>query len=252
MDAANGGSPKQNGVGVLTPTPPSPSSSGPQHNHLLGLSRLELFKRANYTKVLLMGTALVIAFLSVSLSLLFLWRDYGLVDLLSSKTNYSRYLLILILRRAVPWTIFSILFSISLMPVEDQSFSNAKVKRVIISQVSGAFLGLVLMLVSGAYFLPEMKHASNISSPVVSMPNSTHITYTGTNVTSDSGGVSGEQEWRWDDNPITRKVTAVAAYAFCDYIALAISQTIAHPQKSVRVLLSKLRTNALPNSVVWL
>ena len=173
MDAANGGSPKQNGVGVLTPTPPSPSASG-SPNHLLGLSRLELFKRANYTKVMLLLKALVSSFLSVSLSLLFLWRDYGLVDLLSSKTNYSRYLLILILGRAVLWTIFQILFFVSVMPVEDQSFSNAKAKRLIISQVSAAFLALVLMLVSGAYFLPEMKHASVTISSAVSMTNSTY------------------------------------------------------------------------------
>ena len=141
MDAAIGGSRKQNEFGVLAPTPPSPSASG-SPNLLLGLSRLELFKRANYTKVMIMLKTLVNSFFSVSLSLLFLWRDYGLVDLLASKTNYRRYLLILILGRSVPWTIFQTLFFVSLMPLEDRYFSNAKVKRVIISQVSAAFLGL--------------------------------------------------------------------------------------------------------------
>jgi hypothetical protein len=142
MDAANGGSPKQSDVGVLTPSPPSHSSSGAQHNHLLGLGRLELFKRANYTKVMIMYKAIIASFLSLTLSLLFLWRDYGLVDLLSSKTNYSRYLLILILGRSVPWTISQTLFFLSLMPLEDQPLSNSKAKRVIISQVSTAFIGV--------------------------------------------------------------------------------------------------------------
>ncbi len=245
-------------VKVIESSPPSPSPIEPpsgagQHNELLGLRKRDLFMRANYTKIMILFKSLITSCGSFGISLFFVWRSYGLVDLISTYSNYSRYLLILILGRAIVWTIFLIVFIVSLQPLTDQSWSNPKVLRIIKSNVLIAILGALFMLVAGAYFLPEWTSSSTYTGHAVNDTSSTSvgdgITNHNSTDTSDTRASLDESSSFWDDHPRTSKTIVLAAYAFSDYIASVISHTVFHPRPSVRVLLKQLRVNIFPTAV---
>jgi hypothetical protein len=239
---------------AVSPSPPSPNpptaSGASQHNELQGLSTMALFKRANYTKVMILLKAVFASLSSCSLSLLFLWRDYGLIDLLCFYTKYSRYILTLILGRSIPWTMFVVLSSTSLLPKSEQGFSSIKVKRIINTNMVSALLSAFFMCIAGEFLLREVWTSNDGRTDPAAIDTSNGTAITSVNTTQ--GGDNAAIEWNWDNFQMTRKALVLTAYAFCDYLATVTSNIVFHHKPSVKVLLRQMQTNTLLNGVTWL
>jgi hypothetical protein len=90
----------------LTALPSLSRSLTVSKSELSKLRKRELLLRANYIKLIILSKAVVILFVAALLSSLFIWRDVGLVDMLSTYANLHRYIVLLLLGRTILLTTF--------------------------------------------------------------------------------------------------------------------------------------------------
>ena len=108
-------SPPLSPVSPLSPSAPSPSR-GVRRRSTVRRDWLTLFKRANYNKFLVLFKSLINAASAAFVCIAFVWRDYGLVDLVSTLTNFNRYTVILVLGRSILFTICQMCILIDMTP----------------------------------------------------------------------------------------------------------------------------------------
>jgi hypothetical protein len=261
---------------IATAAIPVPSPQPHAANNLTSLRKRDLFKRANITKFMILSKSPLIAFGALCLSALFVWREHGVVDLLlsisnrtdssstaeqSSITPLSRYFMIIIVGRAVLWTVFVTLFFISLLPSADRVapwWSSAKVMRIINSQVLASVLGALFMY-SVALLATTYNSEADSSQSSKSYGAETVGNYT----PAADGVLEDDISYSNDDNGVEisssddyigifgRKVILLASFAFCDYVATSLSRSIFHSSPGVRTLMKQLVRNILPFGTIW-
>ncbi len=198
--------------------------------------------------------SMVGASLGFLLSIVFVWKDIGIVDLLASVTNYNRYLLLLILGRSILWTLFMILFRILLVsPAQGRpSSSNAYVTKIIKPLCCHLSLELIGLVVTSITYLVPVYESTYTEDSLYDGNGVLSNEVSGYNNTMNSTNSGVEEEvnpfdvkWRWEDHPNARKAIVLLTYAFCDYIAISLSTSVLHLKPSLRVLGKQLRFNAL-------